>query len=84
MSAFAANEVERPSPARKGLRTTLLVGQLPPTIPVDELTEMLAAKFSQYDDIVECEVITDQHGNSRNYAFIRLADPNKTMKEGQV
>ena len=67
-----ASDVERTKPARKMLRQTLLVGNLPSAAP-EELEAQLRRAFKPYGNLVECEVLVDAfHGHSRGYAFMRL------------
>jgi RNA recognition motif-containing protein len=70
-------ERERTTPARKGLRTTLLVGNLPP-LPPPTLTTLLHSAFSQFEEVLECDVLTDEAKTSRGFAFVRLRDARKT------
>ena len=61
--------------SRHGVRF-LVVGNLPDQAPQD-LEAALTQVFSRYDQVHECEVLQDNEGTSRGFAFVRLASTAK-------
>ena len=72
-------ETERSQPARKGDKLTLLVGNLPSVSP-RELEGMLRESFSVFGNVRECEVLRDDAGESRGYAFLRMQSGQDTVR----
>ena len=59
----------------KALRNTLFVGNLPPHLKREEQEAQLRRAFERVagkGNVTECEVISDDDGASRNFAFVRL------------
>ena len=44
------------------------------------ITEALQDYFSQFGDIVDAVVKTDDYGKSRCFAFVKFADPKSSRK----
>ena len=63
-----------PAPRKKGLRNTLFVGNLPPQLKRVEQEAQLRNAFERVGagKVKELEVICDDDGTSRNFAFVRL------------
>jgi len=68
--------------SQKGRRQTLLVGNLPVATPA-ELTSLLKEQFGRFAEVVECEVLEDDAGDSRGYAFVRLR-PSRKAEEAKA
>ena len=71
------DEPERTKPsAAKGVRNTMLVGNLPALTPV-ELESLLKERFEEFTTVMECSVLQDEEGSSRGFAFVRLGNGYK-------
>lgn len=57
---------------RKGLRTTLFVGNLPDSLSAGQQEAELRRAFEAYGPCTECEVLREDDGSSRGFAFVRL------------
>lgn len=66
------------APARKGLRTTLFVGNLPPHLTAEQQEVELMRAFKAYGRCEECEVLREDDGTSRGFAFVRLQNGTAT------
>jgi len=74
LGEMSDGEPERSNPAIKAKRHTLLVGNLPTSRSPADLKSHLQAVFLQYGELKECEVIEDDSGSARGFAFVRLKD----------